>query len=737
MYSLTKYARSLNDISLTDNTVTLGLKLTEFTESPLTESGRDSGRMKVMLSSPASGIIRINCWVRYTGKDETKIINTRPSATGIVEQSDDDIIFKSGTLEAKISKNGTFFRIIFSYCGIPITATALNAFFNTQRPSEYTGACFDITPGESCFGLGGGGSVDIIGHKEITDNSNESAAFNKVPFFVSSRGYGIFVNSIGAVKFDIASQSGSIAFSQEGESIEFYVFAGNNPAEVIGSYVNLIGRDDSFESLTEGLSLNYNGSFDFTDESIISEIEQANGLGITISELWLGNGYLPKNSRSGYSWDLERFPDPGRFIRRIHDKGIKLGISVSPYISDANPEYLECVDNDFLVKNTDGSILLSEYELGSMAVIDVTNQSARNWLGLRIDTVLNTGVDMVEADFRYELLNTGDRSIAFYNSFGVAFNGVVKDCASRCIGSDRDSIIKNCTGAGDQTSPFRNIFMNKNTASYSSLACAVNNALSYGMSGYGIVNMDVPSIASSSPTLYTRWFQTAMLMPHFRLPVPFCKDGEMLENLKLASNIRTGLLAYIESCCMESVTYGIPAVRPLQLEFMNDKLASKCINQYMLGSSVMICPAMSGSGNISFYVPAGKWTNFLTREVVQGPRILSRKVEMREIPIYIRPNSIITSHTGETITFSCFELTDGKVAAAEVLGTGKAASGVVNVLRSGNQINVKTDGFGRASKRVILMGIGNVVGVSEGFPESDGYGTTIEFNSNELVITLG
>ena len=290
MYSLTKYARSLNDISLTDNTVTLGLKLTEFTESPLTESGRDSGRMKVMLSSPASGIIRINCWVRYTGKDETKIINTRPSATGIVEQSDDDIIFKSGTLEAKISKNGTFFRIIFSYCGIPITATALNAFFNTQRPSEYTGACFDITPGESCFGLGGGGSVDIIGHKEITDNSNESAAFNKVPFFVSSRGYGIFVNSIGAVKFDIASQSGSIAFSQEGESIEFYVFAGNNPAEVIGSYVNLVGRDDSFESLTEGLSLNYNGSFDFTDESIISEIEQANGLGITISELWLGNG---------------------------------------------------------------------------------------------------------------------------------------------------------------------------------------------------------------------------------------------------------------------------------------------------------------------------------------------------------------------------------------------------------------------------------------------------------------
>ena len=228
-----------------------------------------------------------------------------------------------------------------------------------------------------------------------------------------------------------------------------------------------------------------------------------------------------------------------------------------------------------------------------------------------------------------------------------------------------------------------------------------------------------------------------MLMPHFRLPVPFCKDTEMLSTLKLASNIRFGLLAYIESCCMESATYGTPVIRPMQVEFAADKLAVKCQNQFMLGSSILVCPVLSGSGNVSFYVPAGNWTNFLTRETVTGPRIVSRKTEINELPIYIRPNSILTSHSGDAITFSCFQLAEGKVAAAEILGQNKSLSGIVNVLKQDGRITVKTEGFGRTSKRIVLTGVTNVSGVSEGFPDTDQYGTTVEFTSNELVITLG
>ena len=214
MYSLTKYARDLSDIAVSDNSLSLGLKLTEFAETPLTENGRDSGKIKVNICSPQSGIIKINARVRYTGKDSNLVINTRAAGCGIVDEDDNYTIFKTGMLEARVPKTGSF-RIVFYYCGNPITATSLNSFFSTRRPDEYTGVCLDIAPGESCFGLGGSGTVDLMGRKEETNNTNESAAFNKIPFFVSNRGYGVFVNSYGSVKFDFASQNGSIGKRQD------------------------------------------------------------------------------------------------------------------------------------------------------------------------------------------------------------------------------------------------------------------------------------------------------------------------------------------------------------------------------------------------------------------------------------------------------------------------------------------------------------------------------------------
>ena len=114
MYSLTKYAGSLRDYTITENTLALGLNMTEFAETPLTDNGRNYGRMKVTLSSPQSGIIKINACVRYTGKDETAVVNARPSAAGAAEEGEDTLLFKAGMLEARIQRAGAF-RIVFSY----------------------------------------------------------------------------------------------------------------------------------------------------------------------------------------------------------------------------------------------------------------------------------------------------------------------------------------------------------------------------------------------------------------------------------------------------------------------------------------------------------------------------------------------------------------------------------------------------------------------------------------------
>jgi len=193
--------------------------------------------------------------------------------------------------------------------------------------------------------------------------------------------------------------------------------------------------------------------------------------------------------------------------------------------------------------------------------------------------------------------------------------------------------------------------------------------------------------------------------------------------------------------------YGSPVFRTMSYEFPSDALATFSRDQFMVGSSLLAAPVTTATGNVRFYVPAGVWTNLFSRETLTGPRFASRKEELGSFPIFARPNSIITTLTNadshassrsflDNVTFTCFAPADGKVAACEVFDDKGKASGVINVLKEGNKITVKTDGFGR-NKRIQLTGITNVVSVSESLPEPESWGTSIEFSGNELVITLG
>ena len=88
------------------------------------------------------------------------------------------------------------------------------------------------------------------------------------------------------------------------------------------------------------------------------------------------------------------------------------------------------------------------------------------------------------------------------------------------------------------------------------------------------------------------------------------------------------------------------------------------------------------------------------------------------------------------MTFTCFELSDGSSAECEVYEDGAGTSGLVSISRAGLKITVRTKGFGQ-NKRVLLSGITNVVSVSESIPQKSEYGTMINFESSELIISLG
>jgi len=759
--SLTKYPFGIKNVSFTDNVLTLTMGTQQAAKSlssvPMMMQG--AGNITLMMSSPANNVIKVVVRTHKSGKAESTFIKTRDSGNGSINETDDYISFKSGMLEARISKTPAP-QITYLYGDTVLTSHAQvpgGIFIKEsldRRKNQYSaGVILTAKAGEDYMGFGGGVSPIANGRKIITDPSLVSSGKTSIPFYVSSANYGIFVNSIGTVTFDAANDGNVMVFENEGPAMEFELFAGASTSEIINSFTGFMGRPAHVASSSVCTALAMQDDFTITQDEITDALRDIKDAGLNVSELWLGRSYLPAGSAVGFDWDPARFDDPAGFIRTVHDWGIRIGVTVSPYILEESELFDDCVDMGHFIKDAKGNVEIIDTQEGSVAILDMTNVAARNWFSSKVGEMIDSGIDMIEASFDFSLLSDillGSKPNGFESLFVSELNGAVRDASQRAKGKEVTFMIADIVSTGDVATAYRNIAPISSELCFGGMASAASNALSYGLSGITLCNIDVPYV--SDMTLYSRWMETALLAPHSRIfcnlkGMPRNMPAEVFERIKLFADMRASLAPYIYSSVMEASMYGSPVFRTMSYEFPSDALATFSRDQFMVGSSLLAAPVTTATGNVRFYVPAGVWTNLFSRETLTGPRFASRKEELGSFPIFARPNSIITTLTNadshassrsflDNVTFTCFAPADGKVAACEVFDDKGKASGVINVLKEGNKITVKTDGFGR-NKRIQLTGITNVVSVSESLPEPESWGTSIEFSGNELVITLG
>lgn len=725
------------------------------------------GKMTFEIFSPLSKVISIrvkNHDVTPRAKPTTQY-DLRSSSAGEVEQTDSEIIFKTGGLEARIPKNGNL-NIRFFYCGSLLTYTNPDAGFfystdagagNDYRVDVSTstiGASLAMFNNEKIYGLGGAsGSMIRNGSSVRTNRCGRLTGNEAIPFYISTSGYGLLVNATGSIDIGIGTNGLSTVFSTKNETLEYDIIAGDDMSGIFGNYAQITGLSNpASDNCFAGAPLILDGSFRATAESITTIVSNAKDAGLHISEVWLGNTWHPQTDPYGFDWDRTRFPEPELFSRSLHELGTLLCLSVNPYISDISPQYDEVLDAGYLISDSKGNAVLCDTTSGSVGLIDLRKLAARNWLTNQFDVLFKMGCDRFEADYTGAYSDVfakaiGEKGEEYMSTFAEILNSAAADTIIRQRGRLGSFVIADSISAGDRKTLFRNITPD-GTPGFPALAAAFRNSISYGMSGLTSVNIDVPDIAAHDPVLFSRWLQLAAFAPHFRVRCAGAIAGgniDSIAQLKMFADIRTGLAPYLFSTVCEGVKYGLPAMRSMVMEFPNDPAAVYSENQYMLGSSLMVCPVLTRNGHISAYIPAGIWTDFMTREKVRGPKYLVRNVDQDTIPVFVRPNSILVTRSNDShretgildgLTFTCFELAPGSVTACEVFGEDGNTSGVIRITTGGNKITVQTTGFGR-NKRIVLSDIVNVVSVSESVPEQTQYGTMIEFSGNELIIGLG
>lgn len=61
----------------------------------------------------------------------------------------------------------------------------------------------------------------------------------------------------------------------------------------------------------------------------------------------------------------------------------------------------------------------------------------------------------------------------------------------------------------------------------------------------------------------------------------------------------------------------------------------------MLGESLLVAPVFDASREVTYYLPEGQWTNFLSGETLVGPRWVRERHDAMSLPLMVRPNSLI------------------------------------------------------------------------------------------------
>jgi len=164
-------------------------------------------------------------------------------------------------------------------------------------------------------------------------------------------------------------------------------------------------------------------------------------------------------------------------------------------------------------------------------------------------------------------------------------------------------------------------------------------------------------------------------------------------------------MPYLFAAAVEAHEHGVPVLRAMLLEFPDDPACETLDRQYMLGPSLLVAPVFSAEGQVSYYVPAGRWTHLLSGQVIEGPGWQRETHGYMSLPLLVRPGTLLPwgAHDdradydyAEGVTLRLFELADGATATAVVPNLDGSPAATFTARREGQAITVERTGAAKA-----------------------------------------
>lgn len=622
----------------------------------------DGGTLDVTFTAPRENIIRVTV-THFAGKrDNAPHFETyEEPVNAVIEENDEMVSFTSGKLTARVQKGENWRVDYVAEDGRVLTSSAFRGMgraLDKDTGKTYMSDSLMLDVGECVYGLGerfaayvkNGQSIDMW---NADGGTASEQTYKNIPFYMTNRGYGVFVEDTSDVSFEVASEKVErVQFSAEGETIVYDVIYGGTPKAVLDGYTALTGRPALMPAWSFGLWLSTSFTTNYDEKTATSFIQGMADRDIPLSVFHFDCFWMKGFNWCDFTWDEETFPDPVGMLKRYHDRGLHLCCWINPYIGQASPLFREGMEHGYLLKKTNGDVWQTDLWQAGMGILDVTNPDARAWYCDHLRKILRMGVDCLKTDFGERI---PVRDIAYYdgkdplhmhNYYTFLYNKMVFDLLKEERGEGEAILFARSATAGSQQFPVH--WGGDNSASYISMAETLRAGLSMSHSGFGFWSHDISGFEQTAPAdVYKRWAAFGLLSSHSRLHgsssyrVPWLFDEESCDVVRKFTRLKCRLMPYLYGAAVEAHEHGTPMMRPMMLEFPDDPACDTLDRQYMMGESLLVAPVFHADSHVDYYLPDGLWTSLLDGRKVQGGHWQKETHDFLSLPLMVRPGTVL------------------------------------------------------------------------------------------------
>lgn len=505
-------------------------------------------------------------------------------------------------------------------------------------------AVFAANEGERLYGLGQE-QQDYFDRKGCAVDLCHWNTKSTIPVLYSSLGYGFIWNNPSPGRCE-AAKNRTLWCAEEAYQIDYLIFAGDTPAQLVNTYCELTGYAPRIPQWALGFwqcKLRYE-----SQDEVLDTAREYRRRGIPIDAIVID--YFHWTEQGDWKFDPRYWPDPEKMCRELREMGIEPVVSIWPTINPHSENWREMSEGNLLITNENGQYGMFDF-YGQQAFIDPTNPAARRFVREKVrENYCRKGIrtfwlDEAEpevhpqqfSNLRLYAGNGGQAAMLYPFYYAKMFYEGLKEEGERetialtraaWLGSQRFGV---SVWNGDIPSTF------------DALRQSVISGLSMSLCGIPWWNSDIGGFHSGDikseefRELIVRWFQFGVFCPIMRLHgsrrrpsdyvyrhpgiiEPSGGDNELWSFgernypiLKSLIELRERLRPYLIRMMEENCAFGAPIMRPMFYQYPQDDICYGLDDQYMFGSDILFAPIVRrGQTSRNVYLPKGRW--ILTRD---------------------------------------------------------------------------------------------------------------------------